>query len=544
MSRSFFIYTLGIMLSNIRIILCVLSVFAVSLAAGASEKPSASTQQATLRVAMSTLHEETFLPWIGGGGRKFYLDTIYEYLAYFDPDTHELLPGLAINWHVSDDGMLWTLNIRRGIQFHKGWGELTAEDVVYSLERLLDPSAVSGPSSSMRAVVEHVRQTSSYQLQIQLKTPDIAFVQGYLSNAMQAMIVSKRYVTEVGDEEANAKPIGTGAFELESLHSGVSIIVKSISESKPHWRVQPDFQRIAFYAVPEESTRVAMLRTGEADLAPVNFDSIKSLKRHGLNIVSIKNSWSPIVRLGGLVSNNDKYFNGKVPWQDKRVRQALNYAVDKQAILDAIFHGEGRIAGTDFPAQEFFPIKPYPYDPAKAKALMKDAGFEKGFSVTLKTFTTSPGAELPIIGEIIAMYWREIGIDVRIVPIDWISLRGAQINGKTTGFVWTHRGIAFPNPLVGLQASYTSESVFSTFSNDNVEEMLSGISNALDPEVRSQRIREFGEMIHDEATGVFLIFSNEPYGATQKIGRWPSLSQHVTNMDLITKSTNTDQGQK
>ncbi len=483
-----------------------------------------------LVVAMSTLHEETFLPWLGGGGRKFYLDTIYEYLTYLDPESHELSPGLATAWEVSEDGKVWTLQLREGVQFHDNWGEMTAEDVQYSLERLIDPSAQSGPSSSMRNAIDKIEVLDRYRLKISLKSPDIFFVQGYLSNAMQAMIVSKKHIQK-DEEAAKRKPVGTGAFRLRDFQSGVAVKLERVAGK--HWRVSPDFERISFLAVPEESTRVAMLLTGEADLAPINFDSIPALKKNQVEIISLQNSWSPIVRFGGLVKTSEKFYNAKVPWQDKRVRQALNYAVDKEAILAAIFHGEGRVAGTDFPAPAFYQVPPYPYDPEKAKQLLQEAGFADGFEVTLKTFTTTPGAELPIIGEIVAMYWQAVGIKVRIVPIDWISLRTAQVNGKTTGFVWTHRGIAFPNPLVGLQASYDANSLFATFATEETEQRLREIEAALDPLERRRLVEEMGALIHEEATGLFLLFSNEPYGKSERVASWPSLSQHVTNIDLI-----------
>ena len=499
---------------------------------GVSVHPQANAELAedTLVVAMSTLHEETFLPWAGGGGRKFYMDAIYEYLTYLDPATHELKPGLATHWDVSADGKRWRLSIRQGIQFQQNWGELTAEDVRYSLQRLIDPSAMSGPSSSLRNIIDDIRVHGRYEIEILLKTPDIEFVQGYLSNAMQAMIVSKKHLL-AGEEAAKTNPVGTGPFHLQEFRSGVSITLKK--NPMVHWRTDTQFDQLQFLAVPEESTRVAMLLTGEADLAPINFDSIPALKRNNIQIISLKNSWSPIIRFGGLVETNKKFYNAKVPWQDQRVRQALNYAVDKQAILAAIFHGEGRLAGTDFPAEEFFPIPPYPYDPDRAKQLLAEAGYGDGFSVALKTFTTTPGAELPIIGEIVAMYWQAVGIKVRIVPIDWISLRSAQVNGNTTGFVWTHRGIAFPNALVGLQASYSSNSLFATFATAETEARLAEIESALDPAQRRRLIEEMGELIHEQATGLFLLFSNEPYGASARIQHWPSLSQHVTNMDLI-----------
>lgn len=492
-----------------------------------------------LYVAMSSLHEETFLPWQGGGGRKYYLDTIYEYLSYLNPETHQLEPGLAESWSMSEDGKQWTLKIRSGVQFQNGWGEFTAVDAKYSLERLIDPNAKSGPSSSLRAIIDKIEAPDTKTLRITLHRPDIAFVYAYLSNAMQAMMVSKKYLEEKGEEFSAKNPIGTGQFQLETLKGGYSIVVAKTDDfassltSEKHWRVDSEFDKIHFFSVPEESTRVAMLVAGEIDLAPVNFDSLKNLRKQNIGIVSLKNSWSPIVRLGGLVETNKKYFNANVPWQDKRVRQALNYAVDKQAILQAIFYNEGKIAGTDFPANEFFDIEPYPYDVEKAKQLLKDAGFPNGFRITLKTFTTTPGAELPIIAEIVAMYWQKIGVTVNIVPVDWISLRGAQVNGKANTFAWTHRGIAFPNPLVGLQASYSSDSVFSTFATPETEAMLADIENELDSDKRDILIKNMGEIIREEATGVFLLFSNEPYGASSRIKKWPSLSQHVTNMDLI-----------
>lgn len=513
--------------------LIALFVFVVGLAANTNSY--AELPDETLVVAMSTLHEETFLPWAGGGGRKFYLDPIYEYLTYLDPETHALEPGLATRWSVSPDGKLWTMSLRQGVQFHQGWGEMTADDVQYSLQRLIDPSAVSGPSSSMRNIIDTIAVIDRYTIEIQLKTADIAFVEGYLSNAMQAMIVSKKHI--VADEDgAKSNPVGTGPFRLREHRSGVSVLLEKADQT--HWRVSPQFNQIKYLSVPEESTRVAMLLAGEADLTPINFDSIPALTKNDIRTFSLKNSWSPIIRFGGLVKTNQKLYNAKVPWQDKRVRQALNYAVDKQAILQAIFHGEGREAGTDFPAEAFFDVPPYPYKPEKAKQLLKQAGFEDGFEVTLKTFTTTPGAELPIIGEIVSMYWQAIGIKVRIVPIDWISLRSAQVNGNTTGFVWTHRGIAFPNPLVGLQASYSSNSLFATFANEETEARLAAIESALDPVERRRLIEEMGELIHEEATGLFLLFSNEPYGASHRIAHWPSLSQHVTNMDLIERRVN------
>jgi len=144
-----------------------------------------------LTVALSNLDAETFLPWNGGGGRTPYLELINEYLLYMDPDTEKLKPGLATSWEMSEDGMTWTFEIRQGVQFHEGWGELTAEDVKYSIERMIDPDSIAGPAGSMRNLIEKVEAPEPYTVVIYMTAPFPEFDRGYLCDANQMVIVSK-----------------------------------------------------------------------------------------------------------------------------------------------------------------------------------------------------------------------------------------------------------------------------------------------------------------------------------------------------------------
>lgn len=487
----------------------------------------------TLTVAMSTFSEGTFLPWNGSTGRKFYLDTIYEYLTYLDLKTQEPKPGLAEKWEMSKDGKTFTFWLRKGVQFHEGWGEFTSEDVKYSLERIIDPKAIAGPSSPLRKAIAKVEAPEKYKAVITLNAPDIEFVGGYLSNGLIVPMVCKKYVSEKGDEVANAHPIGTGPYTLAEYKKGVSIKLRIVGGVEKHWRVRPEFQTITFLAVPEESTRVAMLKTGEADLAPINYDSIPAVKAAGLKLISVHQNWGPVIRMGGLAA---KFPNPAVPWAKKEVRQALNYAVDKNAIVKGIFHGEAASAGVDFPAPEFVGIAPYPYDPQKAKKLLADAGYPNGFDLTLRTFTTTPGAELPVIAEAVAMQWQAVGVRVKIVPTDWTSLRGAWTTGKATDVAWTHRGLAFSSALAGLQAAFITPSVFASYSNAETDKQVGEIEKELDPKKRAVLCKKMGEYLRDEAANVYLVLANEPFGASKNVGSWPALSQQVTNIDLISRS--------
>ena len=502
----------------------------------AGSGPAPQGPAGTVTIAMSSLHEETFLPWNGGGPRKYYLDPIYEYLVYLDPETRQPTPGLATRWEMSKDGKTWTFWLRPGVQFHEGYGELTAEDVKYSLERLIDPKSIVGPSSTMRRLIGKAEAPEKYKVVVTLNIPDIEFDRGYMSNGLCLQIVSKKHLEAKGNEAANARPIGTGPFPLAEHKKGVSIKLKVIDGVEKHWRVKPDFENITFLVVPEEATRVAMLKTGEVDLAPINYDSTETIKTSGLNVFSVKNNWVPVIRLGGLIKTAPGRYNPNIPWADKRVRQALNYAVDKEAIVKSIFRGQAAPAAGSIPAPEWFDIPAYPYDPQKAKQLLAEAGHPNGFELTLRTYTTTPGAELPIIGEAVAMYWQAVGIRVKISPADWTSVRGAWTTGKATDYVWTHRGLAFTNTAAGLQTDVIAKSVFACYATEETEAKMLEIDKELDVKKRSVLIKKMGEFLRDEGAAVFLVFANEPYGASKKLAKWPTLSEYATNIDLISRS--------
>ena len=267
--------------------------FPASMLWGASVAKKPPTD--TLTVALSTLAEETFLPWNGGTARHSYLSMIYESLTYIDPKTEQMMPGLATKWEMSPDGKTWTFWIRKGVQFHEGWGELTAEDVKYSIERIMDPKSIASAAGSLRALIEKVEAPEPYKVVIYLKSPYVGLVDSYMYDGNPSgIVVCKKYVETVGDEKANAHPIGTGPYTLAEEHKkGGPIKLVTIPGVEKHWRVTPEFKTVTFLCIPEEATRVAMLKTGEVDLAPISYDSIDTIKASGLHIVSIPKSWAP-----------------------------------------------------------------------------------------------------------------------------------------------------------------------------------------------------------------------------------------------------------
>jgi peptide/nickel transport system substrate-binding protein len=505
-------------------------------ACGRVERPADS-----LVIAMPTFAEDTFLPWTGGGQRKPFLDAIYDYLAIIDPATGEPGPGLATHWDVSEDGKTWTFHLRPGVQFQKGYGEVTSADVEFSLRQIMAPTARAGPSSPLRRLIEAIETPDPRTIIIRLRAPDPELAKGYLANAQQVGIVSSKHVTEVGEREANAKPVGSGPYEM-TFHRRDSEIRLTVREDTENlWRVQPEFRTLTFHAVPEISTRVAMLKTGEADIAPVSFDDIEDIRKSGLRINSIPQSWSPVVRLGGMVQEGDRY-EASNPWADVRVRQALNHAIDKQAIIDRIFHGEGRLAASDTPVQAWVDLEPYTYDPQRARDLLSEAGYPNGFQITLKTFSTTPGAELPTVAQAIALYWQAIGLDVRIERIDWTSLRSAWTSGAAKSYVWTHRGFPFTSAQNGLEAGFDSRSVFSAFSTPELQGMIDAHAQALDPALRRQRLTDIGVYLRDNASNIFIAHVNEPYGVSPRVGEWTITSSNALSFETARRATSNAPG--
>jgi peptide/nickel transport system substrate-binding protein len=224
----------------------------------ATSKPTATTTAAgaavpsgTLRVAMPGLEDETFLPWNGAAGRKFYLDTIYEYLIYMDPATRLPVPGLAKSWSNSADGKTWTVNLRQGVQFQENYGELTSDDVKFTFERQMAPTSKASQASNFRDYNLTISTPDKYTAVFNINKPDFTFW-NRLGNNVGNSIVCKNTLNKQAMKSQFIHR--TGAFTLAELKRGTVIKVTAV-RAENHWRVRPAFKDIVFYGVPEESTQ-------------------------------------------------------------------------------------------------------------------------------------------------------------------------------------------------------------------------------------------------------------------------------------------------
>ena len=310
-----------------------------------------------------------------------------------------MAPCLAESCTMSSDGLSYALALRKGVKFHNG-EELTAEDVKFSLERYRGAAA-----KSLKDRVANVEIHDPHRLTIRLKEPWPDFLTFYGTMVAGAgWIVPRKYVEQVGDDGFKKRPVGLGPYKFVSHTPGVELVLEAF---EGYWRKVPSVKRLVFKSVPEATTRFAMLKRGEIDVAYLlDVPQAQELKRDP----SFKVAFS-----GGIASFYLDYFDmwdPKSPWADRRVRLAASHAIDRRALNEAETLGQSRPNGGFVPRNLEFalPLEAHAYDPATAKQLLAEAGYPQGFDAG----DLHPFPPYTSVGEAVAGYLQAVGIRTRI----------------------------------------------------------------------------------------------------------------------------------
>ena len=335
---------------------------------------------------------------------------------------NNMAPCLAESWKESPDGLTYEFKLREGLKFHNG-DPFTAEDVKFSFERYRGVA-----TKLLHDRVKSVQIVDPHRVRFVLHTPWPDFLAFYATPATgAAWIVPKKYIEKVGEDGFKKHPVGLGPYRFVRATPGIELVLEA---NEQYWRKKPSIKRVVFKGVPDRTTRLAMLKTGEADIGYLMV---------GVEAATIKSD--PKLKLAQVIPTAawwldfPEQWNPKSPWHDKRVRLAANFAMDKKALNEAERLGYSRLTGSIVPSVMEFAlrIEPYAHDPAQAKRLLAEAGYPNGFDAgdltPLPPFTT--------FGEAVANDLATVGIRTRVRTMERATFMEAWRAKKLPGLILT-----------------------------------------------------------------------------------------------------------
>ncbi len=491
-----------------------------------------------LTIALSSFSTETLDPVLGGQVVKFYLSLIFDYLVGVTPDGRlSKEGGVASRWEASADHKRWTFDLGQGIKFHNG-DELTAEDVKFSILRAMGKRSTTGYAGPLRALIQEIDTPSPDRVVIVTKGPTL-IIPPYLSRVLstEGMIVPKKYVEAKGDDYFATHPIGSGAYRFVEQVTGSHIKLEAVDS---HWRLgTPKYKTVLFKLIPEETTRVAMLRRGEADIIEISRDRVKEVERGGFPIYTRKDD--SLLHLWWVQPWEN------TPIKDKRVREALNISIDRKEVAETIFGGMADPGAIPFGLSWAFPdvnfkVTPdlaYPYDPARAKKLLADAGYPGGFPIEVYAFQLPGLPEGSAMAEAVTGYWRKIGVQPKLVPVDYGAFRKRWLDQTIPGAVGYYNlaNRDWIGTYALIEKMAYSPSKTSTTKDPEVDGMVREVLRQTDREKISALMRNIFTRLRSEHLGVPLVYLHTPYAASKRITRWnPGSVMYDLNIDELVTS--------
>jgi len=479
-------------------------------------------------ISMADIPLTTGQPDRGAGAYQFTGYTIYDPLISWEMDVSDrpgkLVPGLATEWKVDDkDKTKWRFSLRKGVKFHDG-SDFNADAVVFTLGRIYDdksPQFDAQASPIVRSIVSMLKsweKIDDYTVAINTTVPFSHFP----GLVPRILIVSPTAWEKAGRNwtEFAKAPAGTGPFKINKVTPRVSV---EMARNPDYWdKVRiPKLDRMIVMPMPEANTRVAALRAGQVDWIEVPpADAIDSLKSAGFQI-----SLWPYPHTWPYVLNT----TGNSPFHDKRVRQAANYAIDRDGLVKLL-------NGTAEPATGLYPEnhpvfgKPanhYVFDPAKSKALLKEAGYRGQVKAKIMISTSGSGQMLPLpMNEYLQQSMREAGFDIDFEVVEWgsmlVAVRSLPDAPAGKGVDAINCSLSYIDPSSLYRYHHTAS--FSPanwnwghFTNPKIDELLAKAQETFVPAERDKVLASAHELIVDEAPWVWIVHDLNPRAMSAKV---------------------------
>jgi peptide/nickel transport system substrate-binding protein len=445
----------------------------------------------------------------GGEGLRFVGLQMYDGLMRFDltQGTHapEVKPGLAKSYTVDKAATHWTFKMRPGVKFHDGtpWN---ADAAIFNLNRYTNPKfkyfypELSATAGLLHSGIKSFRKIDNMTIEITTKGP-----WSYLTSDLALLtMASPTGVKKYGNKNFALHPAGTGPFMFESLQRGQRLVMV---KNPNYWRGAPKLDKVILRPIPDITARVAALRSGEVNWIEVPPpDEVPALRASGFQVLTnpYSHDWPWVLDVT------------KKPWNDVRVRQAANYAINRDKMVKDILNGTGA------PALQYAPksdpgyeedLNTYSYDPAKAKKLLKQAGYPKGFSTTVVFPTSGSGNMVPIpMNELLQSDLAKVGIKVKLQPIEWGAMLKDFFVGKIPGgadAINISLGFVFPSLW---SAWFDSKATLNVghFKDPAVDAALAVTKRTLDPEERSKAFAKVNQLLLKDAPWLLVVHDLNP----------------------------------
>lgn len=464
-------------------------------------------------------------------------ETLFEY------DQHlQLQPKLAASYHTSEDGLTWTLELKEGIKFHDGT-DFNADAVVFNFERWMDPEneyhigdfpyypfLYGGFKGDENHKIDHVKAVDPHTVEIKLNEKIAPFL-SYLAIPMFG--IASPAAIEQYNERFFENPVGTGPFVFDSWTRNDKIVVKA--NKNYYVKNEPQLSQLIFTVVPDNSARFNVLLSGEADIIDgMNPDDARNIEQDSrLQLVK-----RPSFNAGFAVFNTEK-----APFDQVKVRQAVNYAVDKQSIVDGFFSGFAEAAKNPMPPALWGyndKIKDYAYDPEQAKNLLAEAGYPNGFETEIWTMS-NPRPYLPQpmkTAEAIQANLAEIGITAKIVTYEWATYLEKTGNGEHpialygwTGVMADPDNFLYPNLSSTNKKAPASNKAF--YDNEQFQQLIEQARTTYDQEERAKLYEQAQEIFHEDAPWIPLAHTTPPIGIANYVKGFEAHPMELDNYAAV-----------
>jgi ABC-type transport system substrate-binding protein len=474
-----------------------------------------------LVMGLITPYRDYMRPWINGTpDHNIQHDPAFEWLFEVDVSSGRYNPWLAKSAEMARDGRSWRITLQKGVKFHHGYGEFTARDVVHNHALWCDPNypgrkdaTVVGYKNGMCAV-QRVEVVNDHEVVMHCKVVCLD-LQFYYSSASSMIMFSKAQWDKEGELAYETRPAGTGPYVFKERQLGRYVLYERAPT--PHWKWGVvDWKEIKMTWNVEEPPRFAQLLAGESHITEINRDLTEDAIAKGFRLIRSRQvAQQTVIVFGGLyfgtedkASKRFTEYGGttgrldpKVPWTNKKVRQAMNKAVNRAEILKALYKGRATptyVAGfyPDLPGwdptwEKRFPDL-YGYDPKRAKQLLAEAGYPNGFKAKAWLYPFAGAPELAQVMEAVATQLREVGIELELEEADLIAVVQPKVRERRANY-WLRGGVPSKKAVESQVALFNAgKGVAHWFEDDAVYKMWEDLLQITDPKAYDAQLRKIG----------------------------------------------------